>query len=174
MVRVWDLVTLEGNQMMNSLMTSVRVILSILVPFSSILTLFWSILFFVYWFVYWFVYCICSDFTSIWAHHVSQRFSDAVRSNGKASQEEISIDQMPDTPYSSFDVCFSTILFILCKDAYFRFMFIDLWYSLYLQSVSSESLSKLVSLGLYDKQMEEVPLVSNPNFLLFTCSWFAS
>ena len=42
---------------------------------------------------------------------MSQRFSEAIRANGKASQEEILIDQMPDTPHSSLEVCFS----IMCQ-----------------------------------------------------------
>ena len=58
-----------------------------------------------------FIYLVWADFSSVWAQHVSQRFSEAIRANGKASQEEILIDQMPDTPHSSLEVCFS----IMCQ-----------------------------------------------------------
>ena len=92
---------------------------------------------------------------------MSQRFSEAIRANGKASQEEILIDQMPDTPHSSLEVCFSIMCSILYMTPfYFECSYASILVNILSQSISSDSVSKLITLGLCDKQPEEVPLVS--------------
>ena len=108
-VKVYDLVSLEGILMMNSWMRLVGVHIMSL-HLISILPMFNQCHFCVF---FLFIYLLLSDFSSVWTQHVSQRFSEVVRAYGKTSQEEILIDQMPDTPHSSLEVCFSIICSIL-------------------------------------------------------------